>query len=137
MFDVPFKSGGPWTQADDDAKARVVVLSERLAQTLFGEEEAVGKMVTFNDEPFRVTGVLSHWRPLPKFFDVTNGALNTPEAAYLPFTTAVDKELDSWGNNNCFSNPGEGRAAPGNAGRQRPGCCHSPCCSGTGYRRWW
>lgn len=111
MFDVPFAAGGPWTDADDATRARVVVLSDRLAKTLFGEEDAVGKTVTLNDEPFRVTGVLKPWRPLPKFFDVTNGALNTMEAAYLPFTTAIDKNLDSWGNNNCFSNPGEGRAA--------------------------
>lgn len=109
MFEVPFKSGGPWTKADDMAKARVVVLTEALAQTLFGDEDAVGKMVTLNDEPFRVTGVLAPWRPLPKFFDVTNGALNPMESAYLPFTTAMDKELPSYGNNNCFANPGEGR----------------------------
>lgn len=111
MFDVPFKHGGAWSEADDQRSARVVVLSEDLARTLFGEENAVGKSVTFNDEAFQVTGVLQHWRPLPKFFDVTNGALTGMEAAYIPFSTALDKKLDSWGNNNCFSNPGEGREA--------------------------
>jgi putative ABC transport system permease protein len=105
MFDVPFKSGGPWTAADDAAKARVTVLSEELAKSLFGDEDAVGKQVSLGDEQYRITGVISPWRPQPKFYDLTNGALNAAEAAFIPFSVAIDKQESSAGNNNCFNAP--------------------------------
>lgn len=108
MFDVPFRSGGPWSAAEDASRARVTVLSDGLARTLFGDADPVGKNVTFGGEQYRVTGVLAPWRPQPKFYDVTNGALNTPEDAYIPFSVAIEKQMGSAGNNNCFSDPGEG-----------------------------
>jgi putative ABC transport system permease protein len=81
------------------------VLSEELAKSLFGAEDAVGKLVTFGDEQYRVTGVIAEWRPQPKFYDLTNGSLNPSESAYIPFTVAIDKQLGSSGNNNCFAEP--------------------------------
>lgn len=105
MFDLQFASGSAWSAADDAGRARVTVLTESLARSLFGEEEAVGRMVTFGDEQYRVVGVVKPWRPQPKFYDLTNGSLNDSEDAYIPFTVAIDKQLGSSGNNNCFSDP--------------------------------
>src|SRR5699024_5828601 len=43
MFDVPFAYGHPWSSADDADRARVVVISSRLNERLFGGENSVGK----------------------------------------------------------------------------------------------
>ncbi len=46
------------TQQDDKGKARVVVLGNQLAQTLFGQMLPVGQNVRINGRQFRVIGVL-------------------------------------------------------------------------------
>ncbi len=110
MFDVPFAFGGGWSVADDSARARSVVLSKAMNERLFGGENSVGKRIALSDDYYTVVGVLGEWRPRPKFYDVTNGALNEPEMAYMPLSVALDKELLSDGNNNCYEAPGEGWA---------------------------
>src|SRR5690606_18882585 len=45
MFDVPFLKGSGWTAADDEAQARVVVLSQAMATRIFGEGDAIGRTV--------------------------------------------------------------------------------------------
>jgi putative ABC transport system permease protein len=111
MFDVPFAFGGAWSAADDTARARTVVLSKAMNERLFGGENSVGKRVRLSDEYYTISGVLAEWRPRMKFYDVTNGALNEPEMAYMPLSVAIDKELLSDGNNNCYESPGEGWAS--------------------------
>jgi putative ABC transport system permease protein len=84
MFDVPFRYGGGWKGSDDANSAPLIVLSQELNERLFGGANSVGRTVRWNDREFRVVGVLDHWSPLPKFYDLTRGAFEMPEDAYVP-----------------------------------------------------
>ena len=58
---------------------------------------------------FKVVGVLDQFLPVPKFYDVTNGAFNEPEDLYIPFNVSIEYELSRNGNTNCWKTPeGEG-----------------------------
>jgi putative ABC transport system permease protein len=85
MFEVPFLYGGGWKAGDDADSAPVIVLSKELNEKLFGGANSVGRTLRWNDREFRVLGVLDAWFPMPKFYDVTRGAFNVPEDAFVPF----------------------------------------------------
>lgn len=108
MFDVPFQHGGPWDRTQDAQHARVMVLSQETNEKLFGGGDSVGMKVRANDVDYTVVGVLKKWTPRIKFFDVTNGALTEMEGAYVPFTTAIDLQLATSGNNSCYRNTESG-----------------------------
>lgn len=108
MFEPPFQYGGPWNAEQDANSARVTVLTQETNEKLFGGADSVGRTVRFNNVEYSVVGVLAHWQPRVKYYDVTNGPLTDAEAAYLPFTTAIDLRLDSTGNNNCWKNADPG-----------------------------
>jgi putative ABC transport system permease protein len=56
--------------------------------------------------------VIDDWQPIPKFYDVNNGAFNETEELFMPFTLKEELELPNWGNNNCWKSPdGEGYKA--------------------------
>jgi putative ABC transport system permease protein len=118
MFDVPFRYGGPWTAADDEGHAAVIVLSHDLNDKVFGGANSVGKTMNLDNHEYRVVGVLDRWEPTPKFYDLNNNKYGKPEAAFIPFTRAIDQQLVTWGNNNCSGEVGE----PGWEGR-----LHSEC----------
>ena len=101
MFGVPFRHGRPWTAADDEAGAHVVVLSDRLNQRLFGGADSTGRTVRLRDTDYRVLGVLAPWQPVPYFFDVTMGGYRDTEGVYLPLRTAIDQKLGANGNISC------------------------------------
>ncbi len=107
MFDLPFRYGGGWDRAADENLEQVVVLSQQINERVFGGEDSVGREVTLNGMTFRVVGVLDRWHPVPKFYDVTNGAFNDPEEIYIPFTVAIANQLPRNGNTNCWK-PVEG-----------------------------
>ncbi|EQD41397.1 ABC transporter ATP-binding protein, partial [mine drainage metagenome] len=67
MFDVPFQYGGPWSAADDTARAQVAVISRSLNDRLFGGANSVGRMLPLAHGVVRIVGVLKHWRPAPLF----------------------------------------------------------------------
>jgi putative ABC transport system permease protein len=104
MFDPPFKYGGAWDRGQDGQHARVVVLSDKTNEKLFGGADSVGKRVRLNDLDYTVVGVLNTWQPRIKYYDLTNGSLNSPEGFYLPFTTAIELKAGSAGNNSCWNN---------------------------------
>lgn len=108
MFEPPFQYGGPWSAEQDAAHARVTVLSRETNEKLFGGADSTGRTVRYDQLDYTVVGVLAEWRPRIKYYDVTNGPLSDVEAAYLPFTTAVELQLDATGNNNCWKNPEPG-----------------------------
>ncbi len=109
MFDLPFLYGAGWDKSADDAQEQVVVLSREINERVFGGEDSVGKRVTMNGLNFRVVGVIDEWMPVPKFYDVTNGAFNLPEDVYIPFSVGVANQLSRNGNTNCWKEPdGEG-----------------------------
>ena len=102
MFDVPFLYGSGWDDSSDRNLERVVVLSKEINERVFGGEDSVGRSVRLNGLDYRVVGVLDEFLPVPKFYDVTNGAFNEPEEIYIPFNLAVEYELPRNGNTNCW-----------------------------------
>jgi putative ABC transport system permease protein len=108
MFDVPFEFGGGWDAAADQSEERVVVLSSEMNQRLFGGEDSVGRMLTMNNESYRVLGVLQQWMPMPKFYDLNNNPYGGAEEIYAPFSLAVTGKWGSSGNNSCWKSPDGG-----------------------------
>lgn len=102
MFDTPFIAGRGWSKTDDDAHARVAVVTRKLAEKLFGTDAAVGRDVRVEGNALRIVGVLGDWDPKPHFYDVNVGRYNADEQVFVPFTTAMDLKLGRNGNMNCF-----------------------------------
>jgi putative ABC transport system permease protein len=103
MFDAPFLYGGGWSAADDDTKARVVVISKALNEKVFSGANSVGRDITIRRQTMRVAGVLDDWRPVPHYFDLTAGDYAKMEEVLLPFSTAMDMKLGNAGNMDCWS----------------------------------
>jgi putative ABC transport system permease protein len=106
LFDVPFALGGPWSAADDDARARVAVISKELEEKLFGAGKGKGQRVRLDQHEHVVVGVLSHWRPAPRFYDLAQGAFEQAEQVFLPFSTSRELGLGVSGNLFCWGDPG-------------------------------
>ena len=107
MFNVPFQYGAGWDSQSDQQRQQVVVLSKEINDRVFGGENSVGRDFVMAGHTFRVVGVLDQWQPIPKFYDVENGAFDTPEDVYMPFLLKQELELPSWGNTNCWK-PADG-----------------------------
>lgn len=106
MFDVPFLYGAAWPTAADKDIDSVIVLSKEFSEKLFGAINPVGRTIRWNDRAFRIVGVLDAWTPLPKFYDLTRGAFDSAEDAYVPFgwVEALKRRpngshVDCWRNN--------------------------------------
>jgi putative ABC transport system permease protein len=102
MFNVPFKSGGPWTPADDEDKANVLIIGTKFAERLFPHDNAVGKTVTLNEHDYRVVGVVEAWNPQPRVYDVSG---RDTEDVFLPFSTAIDRQIERAGGLDCSKMP--------------------------------
>jgi putative ABC transport system permease protein len=102
MFDAPFLYGGPWDAKADAGPDPVMVLSKDANEKAFGGINSVGRTLRFKHREFRVIGVLDDWEPMPKYFDVNNGAFQDMEGAYAPFSWGQVMELGSHGNTNCW-----------------------------------
>src|SRR6185436_1152354 len=83
MFAVPFLYGGPWNARADAGPDPVIVLSKEANQKAFGGVNSVGRIIHWEKRDFRVIGVLDSWEPMPKYFDVSNGAFEEMEGAYV------------------------------------------------------
>jgi putative ABC transport system permease protein len=108
MFDVPFVYGEPWPASDDANHSDVVVLSRELNDKLFGGANSVGKTVDLDGRGFRVVGVAARWNPVPRFFDLNTDKYGKTEQMFIPFTTAIDEQMEMWGNFNCDGDVGTG-----------------------------
>jgi len=108
MFDVPFSAGNSWGAAEDGGRARVVVLGAQLARRLFPRGDAVGNTLDLNERHYRIVGVLASWNPTPQFYDVTQGGYPEGEQLFIPFRTAIDREvqIDAGGMCNVAPPPG-------------------------------
>lgn len=114
MFDVPMQAGKPWTKADDDAHARVVVISQALSEKLFGSGQALGKSLDLDGHDFRVVGVLGAFSPKPRFYDMSTSRYSDVEDVFIPFSTSRQLKFDSQGGTNCWGrspDPEEGTRA--------------------------
>jgi putative ABC transport system permease protein len=100
MFNISFIYGGTWSAEQENSAAPVVVISQALNQKLFSGENSVGRLIYLDDASYEVIGVLQHWSPMIKFYDLNNGAFNEPESLFMPFSLIKAKELVSWGNSN-------------------------------------
>jgi putative ABC transport system permease protein len=101
MFEVPFRAGHAWGKQEDDDRANVVVISSKLADKLFGQENPIGRSINMDLHEYRVVGVIGDWDPQPHFYDVTGGPYTRLEDVFVPFTTAIAREQPTNGNTNC------------------------------------
>lgn len=109
MFNVPFLYGDSWGEEADQNREQVIVLTKRINEQVFGGENPVGKSLVMSGQVFRVVGVIDDWQPMPKFYDVNNGAFDESEEVFMPFYLKEELELPNWGNTNCWKSPeGEG-----------------------------
>jgi putative ABC transport system permease protein len=118
MFDVPFRFGSPWSPADEENRADVVVITRELNDKVFAGANSVGKTLNLDNHDYRIVGVVNGWQPIPKFYDLNNDKYGKSEEVYLPFSRAIEGHMSTWGNNNCAGDIG----APGWEGR-----LHSEC----------
>lgn len=102
MFGVPMARGRGWTAADDEARARVVVLGHDLAAKLFGDDDPLGRTVRLGAKQtgFRVVGVAAPWAPQPLFYGdaAQKGGFGEHDGFFLPLSTSMDLEYGSSGN---------------------------------------
>jgi putative ABC transport system permease protein len=89
MFSFPLVKGNPLTALND---MHSIVVTEKLAKSLFGDEDAMGKVVKLdNQDNFKVTGII---KDLP-----ANTRFNFEYL--LPWSYLIDRGLDdsAWNNN--------------------------------------
>jgi putative ABC transport system permease protein len=103
MFDVPFRYGGSWNSADDQGHVPVVVISRELNERLFGGANSVGRELRLDEREFRIVGVLAHWAPVPRYYDLQDAFGGTPEDVFLPFTIAIDLQKHPGEGFNCVA----------------------------------
>jgi putative ABC transport system permease protein len=104
LFGRSFLHGRGWTSADDDARARVVVLSESLSVKLFGATDSVNRSVRFDDSELRVIGVIPDWKPQPMFYaDPSSTAFGIGDSFFVPLSTAVDLKFHTNANQSSWS----------------------------------
>jgi len=105
MFDVPFEYGGPWSAAADRGPEPVIVLSRRENDKLFGGADSVGHTIRWDNLRFRIVGVLNHWDPQPRFYDLTPGGggnFGRPARAFVPFRWGPTLHRWPMGTKSCW-----------------------------------
>jgi len=100
MFDLEFIYGAAWTSEQEAAATPVVVLDEETNDRLFAGENSVGKQIYLDDTTFRIVGVIKQWRIHTKYYDLNNGAFNSPESIFIPITLVAPMEIQNMGNSN-------------------------------------
>jgi putative ABC transport system permease protein len=105
MFDLPFKYGSGWDKKADAGPDPVVVLDEEINDLLFGGQDSVGKTVRIEDRDFKVVGVLDHWRPTVKFYDITQSPVQAPEGMYIPLNLIRPMQIRTNGNSDGWKSP--------------------------------
>jgi len=104
MFGTRFRYGQGWNAADDEAKAREVVINSELNERLFGGANSVGRTLRIGDTTFRIAGVLDDWAPSPHFYDLNTGSYGYAEQVFMPLLTALDLHMDHNGSTDCWGN---------------------------------
>lgn len=122
MLDVPFQYGSGWSDADDKARAQVIVIGQQLNNKVFGGGDSVGKTLELDGRNYQVVGVLKEWNPQPVYYDVPafGGFMIRPVEVFMPFNTAIADAVPSNGTAyaGCFKNPEQ----PGFAGFVHSSC---------------
>lgn len=107
MLDVPFKYGSGWSDADDAARAQVVVISGGLNDKLFDGADSVGKSFVIDGHDYRVAGVLGDWRLRPAIYAIpaVGALMPEPPGLFVPFGTAIAAQMSDNGGSTCFKSP--------------------------------
>jgi len=108
MFCVPFEYGHAWNASDDEAHARMAVLSAALNDKLFGGTDSTGQTLRLAGTAFRIVGVLGDWHPNPQFYDLTRHSYEENEGIYVPLSASQDADLHHDGNVTCWGKGGTG-----------------------------
>ena len=108
MFGVPFRSGTPWGQKADIGQENVVVLSSKLSDRLFPHIDPVGRTIALSGHPYQIVGVTRPWTPTPRFYDLGDQdaygyAFGESEDLYVPFSTAIDRQMPTHGMTSCMT----------------------------------
>jgi putative ABC transport system permease protein len=112
MFDTPMLYGNGWSAKEDDARARVVVISRSLNDRVFGGGNSVGKQLRIDQADFTVVGVVDEWRPTPRFYDMNSDRYGALEDAFLPFSTSRDLDMGRNGSMDCWGDSGGDSTGP-------------------------
>lgn len=115
MFGVPFEYGHGWGDAEDDAHARVAVISSQFNDKVFGGGDSTGKTLRLDGETFRVVGVIGDWNPNPHFYDLNRKSYNENEGVFVPLSTSQDLGMIHDGSVNCWGNGGGGNTPDHNS----------------------
>lgn len=102
MFEVPLLYGQGWSAKEDEAHARVAVISKSLNDKVFGGGDSTGKQLRIDQADFTVVGVVDEWRPTPRFYDMNSDHYGTLEDVFLPFTTSRDLKMSRSGSMDCW-----------------------------------
>ena len=102
MFDVPMLYGRGWSANEDEARARVAVISSALNERVFGGGDSVGKQLRLDQGDFTVVGVVGDWRPVPRFYDMNSDRYGKLEDVFVPFQTAVSMKMGRSGSMDCW-----------------------------------
>lgn len=109
MFEVPFQYGSGWGSSIDEDLEPVVVISQDTNKRLFGGENSVGRKIRIEDREFTVVGVIADWRPMPKYYDITNNPFGESEEIFMPLNFNRPMEIYSAGNDSGWKfDGGEG-----------------------------
>lgn len=94
IFGMTLIAGRAWSQDEETAHARVVVLSNSLARRLNPHSSSLGKTVMLGTTTFHVIGVVADWRPRPRFHtDLQQDVFKGADDFYIPLRTAMELEL--------------------------------------------
>ncbi|HVE78403.1 MAG TPA: ABC transporter permease [Gemmatimonadaceae bacterium] len=85
--------GRSFTHAEEETAAAVVIVNDRLAESLFGDSDPVDKVIQLDGVGFRVIG-LYHYTASPMGTPTSAGGGDSPKAI-IPFETAR-RRLDPW-----------------------------------------
>jgi putative ABC transport system permease protein len=89
----PVVAGRSLTNSDVDGAAKVCLLGQSVAQTLFGDEDPLGKMIRIKKVPFIVVGILDRKGQSPQGTD-------QDDVVFVPLRTAQRKLIGSQFPNN-------------------------------------
>ena len=84
----PVSQGEFITDADIASMARVAILGDKVAKTLFPEGDAVGKVIRVENDPYTVKGVFA------EIGQAANGEEDQDDRLVVPFTTSARRLLN-------------------------------------------
>jgi putative ABC transport system permease protein len=98
--------GRSFTQAEYNTGAQVVIVNDKLAESLFGDSDPIDKMITIDGHPFQVIG-LYHYTASPMGTPTSAGGGDSPKAI-IPLETGR-RHMNLWvRGNNLIVRPRDG-----------------------------